>query len=229
MRKFLPSLTTITPFLWENKIDEIDRLGIEEIALFPTCLDFESRKKLYKKLLKTKLRSIPFTHLKDDMKLEEVEFLNKQYGCEVFNIHTNKEAIELLKRIPEYHNRIYVENGKGEDINKSFWDVVDTVGGICIDFAHFYDFSIIQKDKNYVEFSKKINDYEVGCCHLGAIKNTPTEGKKGMLYHSHTVGKLAELDYLKELKQLLPGICAIEVENSLTEQLTMKKYLESIL
>ena len=47
-KKILLGLTTIAEGgEWKNKVKEIDKLDIKEIALFPTCLNLAERKELY--------------------------------------------------------------------------------------------------------------------------------------------------------------------------------------
>ncbi|HOZ37095.1 MAG TPA: hypothetical protein PLR18_04705 [bacterium] len=59
-----PSITTITPGGWREKLEEIKQLGIEEFCLFPTMMDGPERKELYEELKKMKIKKIPLVHLK---------------------------------------------------------------------------------------------------------------------------------------------------------------------
>ena len=52
-------------------------MGIEEIAVFPTVLDKEDRKKLYDIIRNTKIKRIPLVHLRDDMDVKELDFFVK--------------------------------------------------------------------------------------------------------------------------------------------------------
>jgi hypothetical protein len=234
MKKILPALTTITPSLWESKVKEIDELGIKEIALFPTCLDRSSRQKLYKQLQKTGLGSIPFAHLRTDMDAEELNFLSENYGCKVFNIHADEGAPDFLKRAKKYTDKIYVENGIDYLLNEYYWEITDLSAGICVDFSHLYDYKILQKNRNYQKFAERLSYYKVGCGHISAIKgksrcSAEKEGNKKEHYSVHIMEDISEIEYMKEFTNLVPDVCAIELENSLEEQLRIKDYLESIL
>lgn len=57
-RIILPGLTTTNRETWRDKIQEIDKLKIKQLALFPTCIDFKERQKMYKLLEKTNLEKI---------------------------------------------------------------------------------------------------------------------------------------------------------------------------
>ena len=55
-KKILLGLTTTPGSDWRKKVSEIDKLGLKELALFPTCLNEQERKELYGLLEKTKLK-----------------------------------------------------------------------------------------------------------------------------------------------------------------------------
>ncbi|MDZ4384981.1 MAG: hypothetical protein U0944_01030, partial [Candidatus Moranbacteria bacterium] len=85
-RQILLGLTTTLGSDWRMKAEEIDRLGIKELALFLTCLGSEDRRELYGLLENTSLESIPHVHLRDDMELWELDYLVEKYHTQVFNI-----------------------------------------------------------------------------------------------------------------------------------------------
>ncbi len=49
-----------------------------------------------------------------------------------------------------------------------------------------------------------------------------------MRFDHHLYKNLSELDYLKRYQEFLPEFVALEVENTLSEQLEAKKYIEKI-
>lgn len=65
--KILLGLTTTPKSDWREKVKEIEKFGIKELALFPTFLSPDERKELYTLLEKTKIKNIPHVHLRDDM------------------------------------------------------------------------------------------------------------------------------------------------------------------
>ena len=99
-KKILLGLTTITPKEeWKNKVKEIDELGIKEVALFPTCLNLEERKELYRLLENTKLERIPHVHIREeDTESWELDYLVKRYKTQVFNTHMPVELKGFLNR-----------------------------------------------------------------------------------------------------------------------------------
>ena len=51
---------------WKKQLQEINQLGIKEIALFPTTLKPKARKNLYKELEKSCIKKIKLVHLRDE-------------------------------------------------------------------------------------------------------------------------------------------------------------------
>jgi hypothetical protein len=226
-RIVLPGLTTTDRKTWRNKVEEIDRLGIKQIALFPTCIDLDERKEMFNLLEKTSLERIPHVHLRDDFKEEEVGYLIKNYHTEVFNIHADLKNLRLLS-FNEYKNKFFVENQ--DRIETIFCDMVDESGGVCLDVSHWEDYGAIQKNLGYEKFGKLLGEYFIGCCHISAIKNKIKKCKDGEWnYTSHVMNSLSDLDYVKKYVKYFPKYVSIELENSLEEQLEIKKYLERII
>lgn len=230
-KKILLGLTTITKDEWKNKVKEIDKLGLEEIALFPTCLNFKERQELYQLLENTKLISIPHVHLKNDMENWELDYLNKKFKTEIFNIHSNKNAHSFTNDYGRHIPNIYVENTdfvpETEELKKS--------GGLCIDFSHWQD-AILKNEQEYIlKMEKSIRKFKTGCSHISAVAHTmekildiqfPEIIYEG--YCRHMLSNLNEMDYIKNFIKYLPEFISIELENSFEEQLEVKKYLEKI-
>ena len=85
----------------------------------------------------------------------------------------------------------------------------------------------ILNPKQYEHNIKIINKHSCGCNHISVIKKKSFRDKKNVLrYDSHRLDELSELDYLKRypLKYFAPLI-ALELENSLKEQLEAIEYL----
>ncbi|TSC94522.1 MAG: Uncharacterized protein Athens101410_778 [Parcubacteria group bacterium Athens1014_10] len=217
-----PTITTTEGSNWEEKIEEAKNLGIKEICIFPTCLDGGERKKMYQALKKTKIQKIPLVHLRSDMKLEELDFFIKNYQTEVFNIHSQFER-PLVYNLSKYKDKIYIENTFGlwreEEIKK--------FAGICIDFSHLENDRLLKR-KQYTRNIKFIKKYICGCGHISVVKKFPYYGQnlKENRYDFHYLDDLAELDYLKKYPMnYFPSVIAIELENSIKEQIKIKKYI----
>ena len=231
-KKILLGLTTTPGSDWRKKIEEIDELGLKEIALFPTFLDTRDRKELYKLLETTNIISIPHVHLRDDMKERELDYLVKRYKAKVFNIHPNKSGLKILK-YKKYVNQIFLETL--EEINDIFIDNLEKCGGICLDISHCEDCGVIQNNYGYDKLHGLLKKYKVGCCHISAVTNKATKyrdyltGKEFYNYSRHHFFKLSEFNYVKKYVKFLPKYVSIELENSFEDQLKVKNYLEKII
>lgn len=224
-RKILPSITTITNSNWRKKIEEIKNLGLKEICLFPTCLDGDERKELYRLMKETKVEKIPLVHIKGDMKSEELDFLRKNYQTEVFNVHSKREY-PYGRSLEKHRDIIYLEN----TILPLDEAEVRNFAGVCLDLSHLENNRLLHQEiyNNDIEIMEK---YPVGCNHFSAVKKDPYQDIKGVTqYSSHYLENLSELDYLKRYPaSYFSAIIAIELENTIEEQLKAKDYLIDLL
>jgi len=214
------------------KVEEIDRLGIKELALFPTCLGLEERRELYGLLEGTGLENIPHVHLRDDMENWEFDYLIGRYGTQVFNFHPDASSVDMLNR-GEYLDRMYIENLT--EIDGIFLDCLEKCAGVCLDVSHWEDQGMIQKNKGYDGLENILQKNKIGCCHISAMNDHFTvwpnyiTGKKIRYYSNHKLKDLSELDYVGKYVRYLPEIVSIELGNTFAEQLEIKKYLERII
>ncbi|MFA5127965.1 MAG: hypothetical protein WC457_03110 [Patescibacteria group bacterium] len=228
--KLLPTLTTLVKDEWRNKINEIDALGLKEIALFPTAIEHDERQELYKLLEKTDLQKIPFVHLREeDMDENEIKYFVERWGAEIFNIHPDRGE-GRNESLSKYRDQIYVEN---------IWDLKENdlsgFAGICLDFSHLEN-ARLTNEENYKQVVATIEKGKVGCAHIAAIYLKPVE----KIWHGlkQTVGRLdyhhaesnERFNYLKNYpREMFPSIAAIEVENPLSEQLRFRDYIIDLL
>lgn len=227
--KLLPALTAMVRNGWQNKVKEIDALNLAEICLFPTPLDFDERQELYRSLEKTKLKKIPFVHLRDqDMSEDEIKYLMERWGAEIFNIHPLGEASGDL--YPTLRDRIYVENlyGLTEKDLRGF-------AGVCVDFAHLEN-ARQTNPKDYERVMAVVKKHKIGCAHIGAVypetvkvlwKGLPKVDGRIEYHHADSPSRF---DYLTNYpREMFPAIAAIEVENPLVEQLKFRDYILDLL
>jgi len=217
--KIYPGLTT-TKGDWRERIKEIEELRLEEITFFPTCLSKEKRLKSYDLLEKSGVKKIPFMHLRSDMSEDEVDYLIREFKTEVFNIHsigTHRLDHDLSK----FKNMIYLENQSSEfqEGELDYW------AGLCFDFSHLEN-ARINKLPVYDYFMAMANKYSCGCAHVNAIISQPGLGGH---YDRHYYDNLKNFDYLAKYKDLMPEIIALELENTIAEQLKAKEYIESLI
>ena len=224
-RKILPSITTITKSVWKDKIEEVKKLGLKEVFLFLSSLEKEGRKELYNLLNQSGIERIPFVHLRSDMELWEIECLIKNYKTEVFNIHTQREH-PLSYDYSKYKNVIYVEN----TILPLDEEEIRDFAGICLDLSHLEGSRVMRKDV-YESDIKLIKKYPIGCNHISAIDESSFSSKNpSPVYDNHFISDLVELNYLKKYpKEYFSSFIAIELENSIEEQLRVKKYIIDLL
>ena len=236
-KKILPGLSTLPRSDWKSNVASIEKLGLEEIAIFPTFIEIEERKQLYSALEKTPLKKIPHVHLRDDMEPWELEYFIKRYQAEVFNIHPWPGFKRLFEKCPQYKKMTFVENL--DTLSDDFFKMLeDGYGGICLDASHYEDAGRLQGEPSYEKFEECLSDYPIGCCHISGVKDemyeysvTNPEGivYKEKLYGSHYVDELSELNYVKKYLKYLPPIVSIELENSFEYQLKVKEYLEKMI
>jgi len=220
--QILPTITSITPSgAWRDKVKEVKRLKLKEVALFPTCLEQDERKELYQLLKETNVTSIPFVHLRNDMTIQELDYLATNYQTKIFNTHTQRE-FPFLFDYAKYKDIIYIENTY-EPFNE---EEIKEFAGVCLDISHLETDRILNP-KQYEHNIKIIGKYSCGCGHISAFKKEPFRDIENVLrYDSHYLENLSELDYLKRypLNYLIPLI-AVELENPIEEQLKVIKYL----
>lgn len=226
-------LTTTPKSDWREKVREIEKFRIKEIALFPTMLEMKGRKKLYGLLERTNLKEIPHVHLRDDSESWELDYLYKKYKTRLFNIHYRDSDIRFLKKNFRYAENIFVENL--DKMDKNFTQVLEICGGICFDASHCEDIAMRGESKETQKLLGLCDVYKVGCCHISGIlekghwTNSMRTGKRIKIFSSHYLYSLGELDYVKKYTGYLPRIISIELGNSFEEQIEAKKYLEKII
>jgi hypothetical protein len=227
--KFLLNITTTKGSNWRDKIREAKEMEVEEIAVFPTVLDKEERKKLYDLLSTTKIKRIPLVHLRDDMDVKELDFFVKKYDTRVFNTHSERQFPIDKNWILNYKEFICIENNydyplDGEEVKK--------YGGICLDFAHLENIRIL-KPERYEKEVEVLNSYPIKCNHISAIKKefSFVDSKTRTLqYDSHHLDSLSELDYLRNYPvRYFSDFCAIELDNSLQEQAAAIEYISKFM
>lgn len=218
-----------------EKLEEAIKLGLKDVCFFATQLSLEGRKDFYRLLEKSTIKYIPLVHIKDDMELWELDYFIKNFQTELFNCHPQAEH-KLKNNLTKYRKRIFVEN--------TFFPLdendVRLFGGICIDFSHLETMRHSKPD-TYNLYLQFIEKYHCGCGHVsaeGKISSSSVLRKFPKYfsflgkflknkYSAHFLKDLKDLDYLKRYQKYFPSIMALELENSLEEQLKIIAYLSS--
>lgn len=215
----LVSITGKTDAEWKSKLKEIEKYKLRTIALFLEYFNKYQRSRIYRALLKTNIEQIPLVHAKNDMAREEFLFLQKNFNSKYFTIHKN--SFLHLKKWAGLHKNLYLELDFADFVPK--YVDVSKIGGFCVDLSHF----MASRDKAtkefyYIQKRKHIKKY-FACNHL----NGYSYNRK---IDIHTIRKLSDFDYLKEVPDYLFGsVIAIETYNSIAEQLKFLKYVRKIL
>jgi hypothetical protein len=226
-RKILPSITTTSGSDWKAQLKEVKKLRLKEIAIFLTCLKEKERKFFYSFIKKTGIKSIPFCHLRSDMKIKELDYLIKNFHTKAFSLHSLIE-FPLLYNYSKYKSMIYIENVFSPLNEKE----IKSFGGISLDISHLENDRVLHKEK-FKKDLKVLEKYPIGCNHISAVKKVLSlEGKgkeKSLRYTSHRLESFSDVDYLKKYpKNYFSNIIAIELENNIKEQLLVKKYIIDI-
>ncbi len=213
-----PSITGYGDIDWQSKLEEINKLKLKEVAVFLGHFNKKERDHLYKSLIKSSIEKIPLVHLRNDTDKKDMEFFIKNYGTKYFNIH--EKGFDILDQWNPYWDRLYLEMNYDNQVDENV--KVENIGGFCIDLSHFKaSIDRDTKEAKYI-FSRK-DKIKFSCNHLNGYDPISRKDK-------HTITDLKDFDYLTTLPKLVfSEVIALEVFNSIREQLEFKKYLEKIL
>ena len=202
-----------------EKIDEAEKFKIKRATLFLEMLSKDERKKVYDYLLKSKIRSIPLVHIRNDMTKDELRFLIENFKSRYLTIH--ESSFKYLPKWRGFHKNLFLEMNWDSKVPK----IVDIkkIGGFCIDLSHFKaGEKKWAKDFIYVMDKSEHHKY-FACNHLNGYD---PKGNNDM----HTVKSLKDFSYLKTLPKFVFGNCiALEMFNPIKQQLRYKKYLTKLL
>jgi hypothetical protein len=217
-KKILLSITGEKNIDWQNKLEEINELKIEEAAVFLTRFDKKERDNFYRFLLKSSIKSVPFVHIRNDNSKEDLKFFADNYKTRYFNIH--EDGFGFLDQWQGYWDKIYLEPDYNDEIAK---DVkVKKIGGFCIDLGHFKT-AIARgtKEASYIFSNKDIISFP--CNHLGGYSE---EAKQDL----HSATHFKQFDYLATLPKFVFGnTIALELDNPIKEQIQYKDYIVKVL
>lgn len=224
--RIFPAVTTTRGSDWRAKIREADELGMEKVALFPTCLEKGEREELYGLLKNSKIKEIPFVHLRSDMSPEELEFLIGKYKTKIFNTHS-LVSYPLRFDLSAYKDKIYLENVRHVFDESE----LEEFAGICVDFSHLENDRLVRPER-FEKFNKLMSSFPIGCNHVNAIQKKEhfDEEINEKRHDCHFLRDFSELDYLKNYpKEYFSDFIALEMENDLKTQSEAAKYIIGLL
>lgn len=226
----LPGLTSTKKERMSSFIADLRRSDIRLIALFPTCLDNEERKSLYRELESISGLGIPHVHLRSDCGEEEMDYLSNRFGTRAFNIHPRSSSHPFGPLPEHFASSIFIEN---VDVPADELELVGSgsavPGGLCPDFSHLENARLQGRLDVYDTIISQLRRYPIGCCHLSAVRPGVPNVWSGEWDH-HEYASLADMSYLKAYKAYLPKDWAsLELENSFEEQRSAIAFLEVLL
>ena len=221
-----PSITSTVPGRWQTQLQEIKELGIKEFCLFPTAMDQMEREEMYRELRKLKIKRIPLIHLKSEMEKGEVKYLKENFPVEVFNIHITGNYPNK-NDYGEYKKDVFVEN-LGDELDE---EIIKDYGGMCLDLAHLENNRLSGKNQVYQQNLALMKTYKIGVDHINSIKKELVwdRSRRWQSYESHSYLELSEFDFVVNYREFISEIVALELENSIEEQLVAKEYVEKLL
>lgn len=216
--KILLSITGEGSLDWSNKLKEINKLKIKKIAVFLERFDKKERDNFYRLLEKSCIKEVPFVHIRHDVSIEEIEYFIKKYKTKYFNIH--EDHFKILDKWKGYWDKLYLEMNYDGIINKNV--KVRRIGGFCVDLSHFKSSIDRGVEEVYYTYLRR-NKIKFVCNHLNGY-NPIERGDK------HIITNLKDFDYLTTLPKYIFGkVIALEVDNSIKEQIKFKEYLIKVL
>ena len=199
---------------WKGKLNDINKFRIAKVALFLERFDETQRKRIYRALLGSSLKTIPLCHIRNDMEVEELVFMEAKFKTRYFTIHEN--SFSFLNKWPGFEKKLYLEMDYNDSVPQKV--MVEKIGGFCVDFSHFWlSAKKFTKDFEYIYYKKGKANF--ACNHVNGYEKKSNSDM-------HTVKSVKSFDYLKQIPEFLFGkAIALEVENSIPEQIKFKKYL----
>ncbi|MFA5927075.1 MAG: hypothetical protein WCT32_02705 [Patescibacteria group bacterium] len=225
--KVLVSITSFEQKDWKSQIRDIAQLKIRELSLFLTSIKLDERQEYYRALEKVGGISIPFVHARQDMAPDEYHYLIKRFGTKLFNLHSNSEY-PLEYDLGELRSIIALENTSTELGLPE--NELGSYAGLCLDFAHL-ESDRLAKSGNYAKTIPLLDRYPILVNHVSAIGTKPEINQQGMVcYDAHHMDDMEQLNYLQQfpLRYFAP-IIAIELTNTIKEQLEIKTYIENLI
>ncbi len=233
MTLIVPSITSHSESgsTWRDKLEEFRTLSITKVGLFVTGMEEDDRAECYSKLLQIqeeKKFEIPFVHAVSTMTEEEFWFLHETFGTRKFNLHPVRQYPLEHTLSREIREKIYIENCFADE--EIVEEDLKGFAGVCLDLSHYE--SLL---RGYPEKAAVVLDlaqrFSIGANHLSAVQNLAGLTKRGGKdYSRHFLSHEATLDYAAALSPALFGeICAVELEDSLADQIVAIAKLSAIL
>jgi len=217
-KRIIVGITGNKDIHWKSKLSEINKRKITEAALFLERFKKAQRERIYSALLNSCVKKIPLVHVKNVMSKEEIENIIKNFNPTYLTIH--EESFNVIEKWKGLYKRFFLEMNYDNFVSRKV--SVDRVGGFCVDLSHFK----VEEEKWSKEFLYIIRRRRKSLFSCNHLNGYSYKGNKDL----HTIRSLKDFEYLKTLPRFVFGeVIALEVENSITDQLRFKKYLVKLL
>jgi hypothetical protein len=159
------------------------------------------------------------------MHVAEYERLMAEFGTERFNLHPTR-YLPLIEDLPSHiRERIYIENLM-EGLMESD---LEGLAGICLDISHLEDVRRLNPDR-YDVIVELLTRYPLGANHMSVSHDEPSFDGNQFNHSCHDMADVQEYAYLNTYPlAYFTDYAAIELNNSIAEQLEAKKYIEDLL
>ena len=213
------SLTGLEDKDWQSKLDEINSLGLDTVALILESFSKKQRQLIYEALEDSSVKHVPLIHLKNDMSREELEFLCDRFKSKYLTIH--EDSFKIIEKWHGHYQNLFLEFNFDDYVAQNV--KVEKIGGFCVDLAHFK----AAEEKWSKEFEYTIqrrNNKDIFACnHLSGYSAARNADE-------HDPKSIKDFEYLKTLPDFVFGkVIALEVYNSIKEQLEFKKQIIKLL
>ena len=209
-KKLIVSLTARHRRDWQNKIKEIKKYRLREVALFMEILPPAERKGLLDALTEAGVKKIPLVHIRNDNTKKELDVLYKKFGARYFTIHEFHFKYHIIRHWRNYYKNLYLEMTTDNHVSPKV--KVEKIGGFCMDLAH-YKKQVTLQDEEYLYIIEHLKTAPTGCNHLSGYSYKRNKDL-------HHVSRAREFEYIKTLPHNLFGkVIAFEIFNPLKDQL----------
>jgi hypothetical protein len=200
------------------KIAELSKLQLTTAALFLERLEPGDRQLVYAGLKVSGVTRIPLVHLRSDMTREEIKNLAHDYRVKYFTIH--EDYFKVIKHWRGFYRQLYLEMSTDDYVAPNVR--VEKIGGFCVDLAHYQkQLTLANRDYRYV-YERRQHHKLFACNHVSGYDQQ-------INMDLHLVKSTRDFAYLKALPPFLFGrLLAMEVDNSIKEQLRYIAYIESL-
>jgi hypothetical protein len=217
----LPSITTSNRDITNIQLAELINLNLEQMGLFITGMNKQKERMEFLQYLKTIATNIefPLVHVKIDSTPDELNFCLENFNTKFFNLHGDHSLDFQHSKIYSFREQMLAENSR-DLTNKQ----MRNFSGICLDLSHYYEDEM--KDKPRIEDIKNtIANHTIYCNHISAVR-----WGQNKFYSEHIGNYLTDFDYLKYIPaEYFSEYMFLELENTLTTQLSIIEYTKTIL